>query len=766
MPIKKNYLEHEIKVKIIDRFLSHVNDWRWLIDYIKDNFDLNDISSWFEFRNSYSVLKDIFNFFIKILESCDFNENTENEVLDDIINVAKYFVGLTKSLDFTITHTNFGKVLLFMVQIAKIENAVNGTSKVVDFELLTQKNYWRIVGIEAINKIKEELDTCPKINIDGWERVSKTLDENLNLVSFSYSKDFFNQYKDNLYNANAFSNQHIIIDDNYTWEERNILEMLFTSVKDKGLQSAIEFRNGHGYPDKSKWTLENLQHIDEFFDNEYASFIIKTVEFLLHGGSISNSIILAHFNLLYDYCNEKEEMDVVTSSSFKIISLFFSNKQINDEVRSDASFIGTISKLHEFKEPNIIITMQNEGFPISKEQRSILKREEENYYCSAESLNTINDFMIFLERRGSTFYLTDEQLEVINDKFVTLVDGQDDLLVTNLFYEYMVFLLDVNSYSKDINKKTIHNYMINTQLLWELEHYDKQCEKMHRFSHEVPVKGEDIKAFNYNAVKNPLSIAAAVKQATTSELCEQMVNISEHAISHLFSRMKIGSAFPIKEVHINYDRHEIEKLLLDHIKWIKKEYGYKFLNILEDEKYLFGLLENYRMKVEIIIGLINDEKLLFEEVKKCSDDSLIDFDDKEFSLAHVTQLFPLLERKIRELASNTGYFPFKKNLDEFMQYNDPSSLLREMILDSCEGIHGFDPIPDLLFIYNCMYNSNSLNIRNECIHGRGYTSKGGLHFALKTTLICILMVEERLQIIFHNRRVSLKNNSGGEVHEQ
>ena len=128
-------------------------------------------------------------------------------------------------------------------------------------------------------------------------------------------------------------------------------------------------------------------------------------------------------------------------------------------------------------------------------------------------------------------------------------------------------------------------------------------------------------------------------------------------------------------------------------------------------------------------------------------------------MAHVTQLFPLLEMKLRDLARNEGYFPFKKENVEFMQYNDPSSILREIIIASCKDLHGFDPVPDLYFIYNCMYNTNALNIRNEVVHGRGFLSQNGLHYALRITLLCILMVEQRLQIIFHNRRMKLNDNT-------
>jgi hypothetical protein len=87
-----------------------------------------------------------------------------------------------------------------------------------------------------------------------------------------------------------------------------------------------------------------------------------------------------------------------------------------------------------------------------------------------------------------------------------------------------------------------------------------------------------------------------------------------------------------------------------------------------------------------------------------------------------------------------------------------SSILREIIISTCKGINGFDPVTDLYFVYNCMYNSSSLNVRNECIHGRGYETQNGLHFALRITLISILMIEQRIQIIHQNRRTNAFGN--------
>lgn len=49
-----------------------------------------------------------------------------------------------------------------------------------------------------------------------------------------------------------------------------------------------------------------------------------------------------------------------------------------------------------------------------------------------------------------------------------------------------------------------------------------------------------------------------------------------------------------------------------------------------------------------------------------------------------------------------------------------------------------------------MYNSNSLNICKECIHGRAYLSGGSLQFALTVTLFSLYMIAFRINTIKEN----------------
>lgn len=119
-------------------------------------------------------------------------------------------------------------------------------------------------------------------------------------------------------------------------------------------------------------------------------------------------------------------------------------------------------------------------------------------------------------------------------------------------------------------------------------------------------------------------------------------------------------------------------------------------------------------------------------------------------MAHLTQLFPALEIQIRKLGSMVGVVPFKESLKDFAKFKDSSSVLREVILSVKNEIGSFENIPDLMFVYNCMYNGNSINVRNDCMHGRNYLSGGQSRFAFKITLISLYMIIYRINSINQN----------------
>ena len=213
--------------------------------------------------------------------------------------------------------------------------------------------------------------------------------------------------------------------------------------------------------------------------------------------------------------------------------------------------------------------------------------------------------------------------------------------------------------------------------------------------------------------------------------------------------MTLSPIFPTEKDKIVYERHDIDKMLLEYVNELKRKKGYKLLNQLESEVFVSSIHDRYKMNTQSALSMFIKEEELYNAVRKYTKIELLPYSNT-ISVALVTQLFPVLEIKIRELVTLFGIFPFKKNIDEFMQYNDPSSLLRELLIMVFDEQHSFENVPDLMFVYNIMYNGNSCNVRNECIHGRDYLSGGQLRFAFRATLFAIHMVEFRINTIKEN----------------
>lgn len=53
----KNYFEHDVRVEYIEGLLNHSQDWEWFVRYIEENYDLEDISSWDEYRSKNNSLQ-------------------------------------------------------------------------------------------------------------------------------------------------------------------------------------------------------------------------------------------------------------------------------------------------------------------------------------------------------------------------------------------------------------------------------------------------------------------------------------------------------------------------------------------------------------------------------------------------------------------------------------------------------------------------------------------------------------------------------------
>ena len=197
----------------------------------------------------------------------------------------------------------------------------------------------------------------------------------------------------------------------------------------------------------------------------------------------------------------------------------------------------------------------------------------------------------------------------------------------------------------------------------------------------------------------------------------------------------------------NVERHDTDQAFLSIVENILETKSYKFLNQMEPMNMLNAIYDDMIQSVLLSISLFSDEKALYEKIKtELSEYELIDLND-EIYLAHVTQLFPILENKIREYGSYLSIVPFKEKVDEYIHKKDPSSVLQDIILEIYKETASLENVPDLFFVYQCMYNDNFLNVRNECAHGNAFIFGDELLNGFKLTLICLNVILEKLNYV-------------------
>ncbi|MBJ8349494.1 hypothetical protein [Streptococcus zalophi] len=744
----KNYLEHEIHVKFVDGILEHSQEWQWLIDYFEDNFELSDIKSFSEFQNRSNPLIRIMTYFLKILDVCNKDFHFDILLLREIYLISKYYVGAVERESGSLKiKTDFCKILFLIVWLTKLENSGNNSNYTVDNRFINQRNFHQAINMEAFDYEKEDiLLYLNQISILGFEQAKQNIEDNLNKVVYDVSDDFFEKYGENLLSANCFGFQSLDRDINLTWQENTLLDTLQISIRDGEILPMFS-GGGSAIPDYSLWTHPLLKQIKSYFNHWISDFVIESIDFLLNKETPSLETIEKHCNLLTELIKNGDDYEIYSSSTYEILALLY-KERIMDKVEKTEVIRAFYKTIHSITSIDLLLIFRL-SFPMSKEQISSVKDYIENQYKSISSVNDINILTQYLENSDIARYISQKYYEKTKNKFFDLIKGINDISVANLFYQAMLFFLEVNQTNQKVDKRIVKQDMIYLQEYWQTGVYHEQVESLHEFTHSIEVPTEEVEKFNKSVMNNPIILANNCVISKVEDMVSVMKEVSKSALIHMVSRITISPIFPMKDTGINFDKHETDIILKTQVEKIVQKYGYKFLNTLDIEVYVSAIHKRYKDNTNLCITIFNKEKELYALLEDLLEVSLIPY-EKNISLGHITQLFPLLETEIRQLGKLFGIVPFKESLNDFMKFKDPSSILRELINNLYLELDGFERIPDLLFVYHFMYNSNSLNIRNECIHGRDYIEGCSLKFGFKVTLMALYMVRYRINVILTN----------------
>lgn len=747
-----NYLEHETQVRYVDGFLAHSQEWQWFIDEIQEQFEIKKINSWEEYVVESVNIRNIFDYFIKILKVCGKDWKYTKSEFEEIWEIAKFYVGNISINECIRKVSNTQcKIFLFCIWITKLENEENSFDYLYDIRLLKQRNYFELINCDSLLEHKDELiDYISNIPISGLDIPLKCFLDNLYKVEYHCDIQFLLELENEILSYDTFSYKFYgKLDENKcnTWQEAYLMEMLMVSFRDKSVLPIFSGTSG-SFPDVSLWSREVLEKLKRYFNHELVNFILETIEYMAFNVEPSKEVKMLHCTLLIKAIESSEPTAKIFSSSSYIVLSYLHQEKLMGGYSKDIRYNRFLKIIQNQKDPTWIIKIKDDGYPISNDQKNILREFLTNKFKQIEKINRADELSSYLKDNSIIKEINREYIDRVIEKFKHCTE-KEDFIVSKIYYEYMLFLININKNNKKIDKRYIQKEMIRTQKNWQDNVYEKQCKDMRTVSCTQKFDSTMIDHFNDLVLVNPIVLAQNCTPCSENGLLNIMIQTSENPLSHIISGIKVSPIYPVEKGKIVYERHDIDKCILEYVNELKSRKGYKLLNQLESEIFVSSIHEKYEMYTDYILAMFTKEENLYNEVKKETHIDLIPYSNT-ISLAMLTQLFPILEIKIRDLVTLFDIFPFKKNLDEFMQYNDPSSLLRELLMMIFKEQHSFENVPDLIFVYHMMYNGNSCNVRNECIHGRNYLFGGSLRFAFRATLFAIHMINFRINTIKNN----------------
>lgn len=250
-----NFLSHPDKVKYIDGLIAHSQEWQWFIDLLIVTFDVHEITSWSEYEATSQSARNVFEYFVKILQISKKNWSFSQNLFSEIWEIARYYIGI-QTLDECATKikSSFSQLFLFCIWLTKIENSCQENANYLyNTHILNQKNYFQLINLDPYLVNKEDLLAyAEKINVSGLDVPLQCLKDNLASKEYRVNDDFLNTIQENILNYRTLSFQNITIDPYSAWQEIYLTDMLKVNIKGKELQPMFSFGNNI-FPDFSLW---------------------------------------------------------------------------------------------------------------------------------------------------------------------------------------------------------------------------------------------------------------------------------------------------------------------------------------------------------------------------------------------------------------------------------------------------------------------------------------------------------------------------------
>ena len=743
-----NYFEHEQRVKYIDGVLSRSQDWEWLINYIEENFSVElTVNSFNDFKKVFSKIKDIFNYFISINQFVNKELRINQEWLEKIYEFSLYYIGKIQYEQLQLNN-DFEKVFELLIYLAKLNNETSDQKLMLYYTIIEQKNLYKIRDISAF--IREETDIINRIQAVSFD-TSKELDifkSNIN-QEFADCSEVLKQKRSDLVSVNCFSFQRLDDVKAETWEESYLIDMVGVEYKNKELIPMFGYDDGASFPDFNQWTEEVLDIMKTDFNNEDADFIIESIKYMIYGYIPNESVILKHINLLSEYYDQvaDDTEKNYDCSSLEILLSLLSNKDNSFSKEIISEFNKTISKITDFKK----LIQIDSRYPIrNKKIKAKIEEYINNKIQKVDAINNYSSFKSFITDSDIIPRTDNKTFDSLSDVFDGILQNCDNNILPYLFLDYLEFLLKIKNNRKiisgDISKEI--NYIRH---LWKDEYYEKSFSSMQTYKNSISVEKADAEKFDMDIIDNPYGVAYNCMKMSEKAIINTIEIFSNHPLLCFVSRVILSEDFPKFPKIIIDGKHEIDLYYKERVEKTKKDNAYKFLNNLKLEEVLPFIYDEIKNVISISFYMFNRKDVLYQEVQQINPDySLLDYSE-EPTLAHLMQLFPILECKIREIGECYGIAPIREDIKHYNKLKDPTTVIKKIVKMVYEETQSLEQVADFIFIFFTMFAENGINIRNNCVHGVSFNKdKNEIDLAFKITLFCLHLIEYRFSIIKSN----------------
>lgn len=753
--------------KIKDNFVLHIvqqsSDWQWLVDHIEKEYQYTNYESWDDYTKIFegTVLEPV-KIFVRILTNIDNKSITldfKRREIQQMWYIAE-FINNNASWKATVKKVNIDmlKIILLSIYITKLMNKANNTNFDIYYNLLVNTNLFQIYDLSLIEKNKDDIfKYLNTIKLKNINVLKETLLSNINHVVKEYNNQLLYSITDKSLSIDLFRFKTLPISNNLSWQENTIINILNTKFVESLLIPEINY--SENYPNLGGWDESIVKLLKKYFglNNKVANFVIESTYYLRKrkdGQTEENrkyipsaEVISLHLHLLVNAIKQKESnKNLIRTSSLYLLSCLFKDRATG-VIRNNSNYKYIVQWIQSPKNVSFEKKLQRMGFPISKQNQLQLEKADKEALENLKNVTTIFGFCRYLEQKKLVNIITEKQLENIKNKFWTLLKDENinSIDISSLFIDYAKFLSNAFS-NKRLNKSLLNSEIIKIQLIWENDIYSQSIDRMTEKTFEIAISNKEISNFRKLFIKDPRAVANQLLPVDEYSIFRQLDSNSEHPMLSLIPRTWIEKTFPQTKKSIELKHHKVEKFFIEYIDKIKSKYCGLFLNNMETKSDLLNLFYYYGISLSNIAFL--DKKQMYNKVSSSCKYSLDSYNEKT-TLGLVTQFFPILEMKIRQVASYCGISPFKNNSfdDVGVKYNDPSTLLTKIISIIYSENKDLISSQGFLFVYLTMYDSNFKNIRNSLIHARNFLKGEDLELALRCTLLSISIMDNYLNKI-------------------